>query len=877
MAARISRVPPGALLAVLAPWVLLYGGVHAPARALYVVAATIALVAHVVMRTRAGKRVAPGDAPVVIACVVVAWAVIALVPLPAGLVRVVAPATWRIAVEDVARAGVSPRAWLPIAIEANAGATAVATALAHLAIFVVAAATFGGRRGARALAGMLVLGGAGISILAIMQAFTHAERIYFFGLRREQFYGTFVNGNHTATLLGVCALSGLGLLLRERDFGRRAAWGVAAVVCSVGVLHSLSRGGIFAFAIGLGVFLLGAIATQASARRVSRDEIGRFFTRHAVLLMLLGLAVFYLSWLGPRRIGRELATIAALDLPEDYRVRVWRDSAGIVADWPLTGSGPGTFGEVYPLYRTFDSGVRTEMAESEWVQSAAEGGLPTTVLAVAFVLALLAPFGASYFSDPFRFSGAHLGFAAALVAIAAHAAVDFPLRIPAIGAIAAALAGALVGAQHRRMRRRTVEQGPLERLVRLPKPTRRLRDEPGSNRGMRAAAWIATAPLAWGLLAVGLTGDTDADAAERVRDRPADARAWLALARSLPEGAHRDAAWEIAVARDPANARLRRIAARAWADSGNPKRAADELAKAIAIIERTHGKATDLRIDLAEQLLWAGDLDGAKSALDAAEEKSVRVGLLSADILAAREDVSVDEAISAYIAVTTILLSVTVSDGAGPAPTIHTSNYAGHASPLFKIAAVRAVALALNRAAVDESALTRSRIDRIARALDAGLVLREVQHRVAAGSLDATRIWSGAPYATIDSFDAGEPRLVGATPAQVVEHTIAGGEERLHLEYRDIALTNDVWSAKLSMYSDEPNLALRIRVRSESRLGDQGCLLSSGRTTVWGRLEAPGVIVVRGAFPGTLEMWCFDTRGRPGPWRFEAIEAILSP
>ena len=45
-------------------------------------------------------------------------------------------------------------------------------------------------------------------------------------------------------------------------------------------------------------------------------------------LMLAGLAVFYLSWLGPRKIGRELATLASLDLPKDYRARVWGDSTG---------------------------------------------------------------------------------------------------------------------------------------------------------------------------------------------------------------------------------------------------------------------------------------------------------------------------------------------------------------------------------------------------------------------------------------------------------------------------------------------------------------------------------------------------------------------
>src|SRR5205085_9083608 len=123
-------------------------------------------------------------------------------------------------------------------------------------------------------------------------------------------YGTFVNGNHAATFLAAGSLCGLGLLLREHDAGKKLLWGLAAVISAVGSMYSLSRGGVLALVVGLGVFLFGAVAVQGSFKRKrGGDEIGRFFTRNAVPLMLAGLAVFYLSWLGPKKIGRELSTL----------------------------------------------------------------------------------------------------------------------------------------------------------------------------------------------------------------------------------------------------------------------------------------------------------------------------------------------------------------------------------------------------------------------------------------------------------------------------------------------------------------------------------------------------------------------------------------
>lgn len=859
---RLSSVPPAILAVALGILPFLYGAVHLAARVGYVVVAGALLIAHAVLRVRAHRRVAPRGVPVVAGVLAVLWAGLVLIPLPPDVLRVVAPATWRLV-------SFSP-GWHPIAVDPGLAIEGWVTAAAHLAIFVVASASFAGRRGARTFAATLAGIGAVIAVLAVAQALGGASRIYFIGLARGNFYGTFVNGNHTASLLAVCSMASLGLLLRERDPGKRAAWGVASVISSVGVMHSLSRGGIIALAAGLAAFLAGAIATQAAARTRSPDELGRFFRRHAILLMLVGLAVFYLSWLGPQRIGREIATLASLDLPQDYRTRVWEDARHVIGDWPVTGAGGGNFGEVFPAYRTFLTEVRTEMAESEYVQLAVENGLVGVTLLIAGVLALLAKFGGRYAGDPMRFSGAHLGLGAALLVLVSHSLVDFPLRLPAMGAIAAALAGSLAGAV---TRTRGVE------VARRKKPARNVMRT-------RAAGWVGIALASWALLPAAIAVEwretpATVEAARRsVLDAPADASAWLRLARfeeraKNPEAAR--AAWIRAARLDPSRPEVGRAAAAGLARAGDGEDAAAVLRRAVRLVEREGGAGpmlARLRVDLAEQLVMAADYSGAEAELArAGGEGGPRRLLVRADLLAIRDDApfSVRNAIDAYGAAAGAMSSAGDAGGA-------------------RAAQRRALLLAVNSARGMPPEEARTWLEGIAMTQDPGLALREYETLAASGSLDAAAIWAGhgsRPALQLDGFETGVPRLQPLTQgsaATIVEHSLQRHAEVLRLRYPDASTVSDLWEAVVGLRTAEPRAALRIRVKADGRVGEQVCA-RTGANRVFGHetgVDRDGIhtFVVGGLVPpaGTptlIEAWCLDTRGRPGPWSISDVSLIL--
>lgn len=852
-----SGTTVGRLLVVLIlalPWA--YGAVHAPARGAYVVAVALLFAVVVAQRIREGVPPARVSAPAGLLLAALAWAALTVVPLPAGVLAVIAPESHRIAVASFAEAGLQPPAWHPIAVAPRDAAGGFATAVAHLMVFLLAARTLSGRRGARLLATVLAISGAAMALLAIAQEALDAKRIYFFALERGQFYGTFVNGNHAATFLAVCAVAALGLLLREREPGRKLVWGLAGVLASVAAMYSLSRGGIVALTAGLVVFLGGAIAVQAAARKQSPDEIGRFFRRNMVPMMLVGLAAFYLSWLGPRKIGRELATLAALDLPRDYRTQVWSDSIDAFGDRPLTGAGGGTFGHVFPQYRSFPADVTTEMAESDWVQLLVENGAVGFLLVGAAIALALGRFGAVFVKDPLRFSGAHWGLATALFVVVAHGMVDFPARIPAIGAIAAACLGVVVGAVERAKRDHQPREGDGKGR--------------GRGRGLRAG-WLVLP-----VVAVGAFVHSRGESGEALRDEPADAREWIRFARRS-EGEQSAAAYRIAARLDPADPVVQRAAALGLAREGDADGATRILGRARELVagagDPWQARAAQLALDLAEQLLWT-DADAAARTLERVPP-SPRRAVIAADVAAARaaDIAGTRAAVDAYLAA---------------------AQEAERDATLAGLARRRALLLTVNALPRLEPADAHEWIRTVALADDPGRVLRELHSLAIAGALDSKRLWGDGEWSLrLDTFERGAPRLSRAKEGsgEVVVHEIAGGAEHLGLRYPGESVLSDLWVAPLAFRTEDRDLVLTARVKASGRLGNQFCVRVGGRTIFAQPTAQSAVSDAAGGWrtvavsglgegapagkPVVVEGWCFDTRGRPGPFLIDDVELTL--
>jgi len=191
---------------------------------------------------------------------------------------------------------------------------------------------------------------------------------------------------------------------------------------------TLSRGGIIAFSVScLLLFVL------ARMRRGLRKKIGPL----ALVGLVLVLIVMVAGWDRIEDRFQELAEEHGL-----RRADVWLDSVGIVRDFPLFGTGFGTYTDSYPAYQSHSSTALYDHAHNDYVELAADTGLVGTVLFLGLAFLFLV--------KVFRqWLGRHRGYVkamgagglASLSAMAVHGMTDFNLHIPSNALLLAVVAG----------------------------------------------------------------------------------------------------------------------------------------------------------------------------------------------------------------------------------------------------------------------------------------------------------------------------------------------------------------------------------------------------------------------------------------------------
>ena len=71
------------------------------------------------------------------------------------------------------------------------------------------------------------------------------------------------------------------------------------------------------------------------------------------------------------------------------RTAIWADARRLIRDFPVTGTGAGTFGTAIAVYQTAEPGYSIGNAHNHYLQMAAEGGLLVGAPAALSIGALL--------------------------------------------------------------------------------------------------------------------------------------------------------------------------------------------------------------------------------------------------------------------------------------------------------------------------------------------------------------------------------------------------------------------------------------------------------------------------------------------------------
>lgn len=365
-----------------------------------------------------------------------------IVPLPPLIVRFVSPHAFALREAYAPRFGELRSMSLSVVPSATARQALLLFAYVLIGFLVVKTITH--KRQIQRLMTVLVMMGTLQAFYGLFELYRNNPRVLFYKkiYNLNSATGTFINRNHFSGYLELLIPIALTLVIARIDLfslaGKRWAEKIAqitgpgfvlnvlsligVVVMSLGIIMSQSRSGVFVL---LFIFLLFFLLTafHFSAGRYRQEWIKKFLK---VAFVLITLAALYVG------VEATVGRFSKDNLLQDGRPQYWTGVIRMIGDFPLIGTGLGTFGSLYPVYETIPMWGRLLHAHNDYLEFLAELG------GVGFVL-LLGTVGFIAI-DGFRtwskrrhpgIKGLGMGGFVAVAALLVHSLTDFNLQIPA--------------------------------------------------------------------------------------------------------------------------------------------------------------------------------------------------------------------------------------------------------------------------------------------------------------------------------------------------------------------------------------------------------------------------------------------------------------
>jgi O-antigen ligase len=365
-----------------------------------------------------------------------------IIPLPDFLLKIISPtalATYRNFGNDAAGA------FHPVSINPYLTRQELFKLLAYAAVFFVVVNHYKTKAQVNTLVKAILYMACFLVAFAVLQTMTWNGRVFWLfpvdeSLRAGRgIWGPYINRNHFAGYMEMAIPLGMGLLLywasHVKTFpgdplSRRIARFLASdtlvpftllflfvLFMAASLFMTFSRGGIIGFAVST---LFFAWMTHSSRTLRNRKSL------IALLAAVIFAAVVLAAW---DRIEQRFA-----HLEQDHlsRLDVLEDSLGIARDYPVLGTGLGTFINSYMRYQTKMPRFHFDHAHNDYLEIVTDTGVIGALLAAGMAFAFFLPLFRRWRKKHGMFGkciGA--GGLASCAAIAVHSFTDFNLRIPA--------------------------------------------------------------------------------------------------------------------------------------------------------------------------------------------------------------------------------------------------------------------------------------------------------------------------------------------------------------------------------------------------------------------------------------------------------------
>jgi len=385
-----------------------------------------------------------------------------LVPLPPAILKLLSPQSYDIYQQTLGI--IEPSAWLSISIHKKATLEEFFRYASYVSFYYLAIQLLADKKKLQKTVYVIVIFASLLVFFSLIQHFTSINTIYW--LREISgnvvIFGPYLNHNHFAGLMEMIFPIALALFLylkprikyeislREKIvevFDPQGSnvyllLGFASVLIVTSIVISLSRGAMISICLAMILFVILLIL------RSKRKKNG------IVLVLFLVLVVLSISWFGWddvfQRFGKlttERGTI------HEARFVFWKDSVNIIKDFPVTGTGFGTFANIYPRYRTYTSPLSVLHAHNDYLELLIEGGLIGFALVTWFLLVVLMKTLRVYRQRRERFSlYLYLGCLTGISSLLFHSLTDFNMHIGANGLYYFFMIGLLVSAANTKFR-----------------------------------------------------------------------------------------------------------------------------------------------------------------------------------------------------------------------------------------------------------------------------------------------------------------------------------------------------------------------------------------------------------------------------------------
>ena len=251
-------------------------------------------------------------------------------------------------------------------------------------------------------------------------------------------FGSFGNRDHAAGYLVMCLSVGLGLLISnltgevaqgwKQFFRNTIAWilsprmllRLALVVMVIALVLTHSRMGNSSFFVSL--LITGSIGLLL-AKRASKSMVVLIASLVVIDIFIVG------AYFGVQKV---LDRIEQTTMDTEDRDEIASDALRMWKDYPVFGSGLGSFHVVFPRYPRQDLGALYTHAHNDYLEFASETGvLGIALLGLLVFTSFLTALRAQIVRRDRLMRGISFGAMMAIIALGMHSTVDSNLQIPA--------------------------------------------------------------------------------------------------------------------------------------------------------------------------------------------------------------------------------------------------------------------------------------------------------------------------------------------------------------------------------------------------------------------------------------------------------------